>query len=319
MFDLEKISIIGAGTMGHSIALSAAWAGKAVKVYGINSGDLKNADNGLRNKLKVMVENELFDEDEAQRIKGNIVFSTSLESVLKDATFIIEAIPEVLDLKKEMYKDIEELVEKSVIIASNTSGFRPSLLAEDMEWPERLIVTHFWNPGHLMPLVEVVKGDNTSIPVVERAMKVIEEMNKKPILLKKELPGFIGNRLQYALFREAQALLDSGVASKEDIDAAVTYSIGRRLPVTGPLMTADMGGLDVFSAISNYLFSDLSNDQQSGQTLTNLVNEEKLGDKTGEGFYKWEEEESLRLHKEREQTLIHFLKNDMKAREEGHE
>ena len=316
---MEKISIIGAGTMGHSIALSAAWAGKAVKVYGINSGDLKNADNGLRNKLKVMVENELFDEDEAQRIKGNIVFSTSLESVLKDATFIIEAIPEVLDLKKEMYKDIEELVEKSVIIASNTSGFRPSLLAEDMEWPERLIVTHFWNPGHLMPLVEVVKGDNTSIPVVERAMKVIEEMNKKPILLKKELPGFIGNRLQYALFREAQALLDSGVASKEDIDAAVTYSIGRRLPVTGPLMTADMGGLDVFSAISNYLFSDLSNDQQSGQTLTNLVNEEKLGDKTGEGFYKWEEEESLRLHKEREQTLIHFLKNDMKAREEGHE
>lgn len=313
---MEKISIIGAGTMGHSIALSAAWAGKAVKVYGTNSGDLKNADKGLRNKLNVMVENGLFDEEEAQRIKGNIVFSTSLESVVEDATFIIEAIPEVLELKKELYEQLEKLVEKSVIIASNTSGFRPSLLAEHMEHPERLIVTHFWNPAHLIPLVEVVKGDNTSIPVMERTMEVIEAMNKKPILLKKELPGFIGNRLQYALFREAQALLDSGAASKEDIDAAVTYSIGRRLPVTGPLMTADMGGLDVFSAISNYLFSDLANDQESGQTLTNLVNEEKLGDKSGEGFYQWDEKESLRLNKEREQTLIHFLKNDLKAREE---
>ena len=162
-------------------------------------------------------------------------------------------------------------------------------------------------------MVEVVKGVHTEAVTVQRAMDVLTLMNKKAIVLNKEIPGFIGNRLQYALFREAQALLDAGAASKEDIDAAVTYSIGRRLPVTGPLMSADMGGLDVFSAISNYLFEDLSTDQRSGELLSQLVNENKLGDKAGEGFYFWEPDVSAKMNEEREQTLIYFLKNDLKA------
>lgn len=314
---MEKISILGCGTMGHSIALSAAWSGQIVKVYGINDKDLENAAKGLRNKLKVMTDNGLFDEPEIERIKDRIQFSTSLREVVEGATFIIEVIPEVLELKKEMYKQLEGMIEEEVIIASNTSGFKPSLLAEEMKHPNRFVVTHFWNPAHLIPLVEVVKGEQTDEATIERVMGVLSAMNKKPILLNKELPGFIGNRLQYALFREAQALLDSGVATKEDIDAAVTYSIGRRLPVTGPLMTADMGGLDVFSSISDYLFDDLSKAQRSGRVLTKLVEEKKFGDKNGEGFYKWEPEVSKKINAERERTLIHFLKNDMKASKEG--
>ncbi|WKA53820.1 3-hydroxyacyl-CoA dehydrogenase family protein [Planococcus shixiaomingii] len=310
---MEKISIIGAGTMGHSIALSAAWAGQQVKVYGINDQDLENADKSLTNKLKVMVDNDLFDTEKAHRIRENIRFSTRLEDVISGSTFVIEVIPEVLEMKREMYKKIEGLAGEDVVIASNTSGFKPSLLAEEMARPNRFVVTHFWNPGHLIPLVEVVKGKHTDEETVQRAMNVLTEMKKKPILLNKEIPGFIGNRLQYALFREAQALLDSGAATKEDIDAAVTYSIGRRLPVTGPLMTADMGGLDVFSAISNYLFEDLSTDQRSGETLSRLVEDKKLGDKSGAGFYEWEKSVSEQLNAEREQTLIHFLKNDLKA------
>ena len=309
---MEKISILGCGTMGHSIALSAAWAGQTVKVYGVNDKDLENAAKGLQNKLKVMAENGLFNEAEAKRIKEHIHFSTSLAEVVEGATLIIEVIPEVLELKKEMYKKLEGMVGEEVVIASNTSGFKPSLLAEEMDHPNRFVVTHFWNPAHLIPLVEVVKGARTDEATVERAMNVLTAMNKKPILLNKELPGFIGNRLQYALFREAQALLDSGAATKEDIDAAVTYSIGRRLPITGPLMTADMGGLDVFSAISNYLFEDLSKAERSGEVLTKLVEEQKLGDKNGEGFYKWGSDISEKINAEREQTLIYFLKNDMK-------
>lgn len=312
---MERISILGAGTMGHSIALSAAWSGETVKVYGVNEQDIENARRGLNNKLGVMVENGLFDQQESEQINKRVVFSTSLEEVAADATFIIEVIPEILDLKKDMYKKLEALTGEDVVIASNTSGFKPSLLSEDMELPNRFVVTHFWNPGHLIPLVEVVKGQYTDDRTVERAMQVLVSMNKKPILLHAEIPGFIGNRLQYALFREAQSLLDAGVASKEDIDAAVTYSIGRRLPVTGPLMTADMGGLDVFSAISNYLFEDLSVDQRSGKVLSKLVEEKKFGDKSGTGFYEWEESDSDRINKEREQTLIHFLKNDLNAKE----
>lgn len=312
---MENVSIIGCGTMGHSIALSAAWAGLSVKVYGINEKDLENADKGLHSKLKVMIENDVFDEETARQIREKIELSTSLEETIAQSTFIIEVIPEVLDMKKEMYKKIESMVSEEVVIASNTSGFKPSLLAEEMQYPNRFVVTHFWNPGHLIPLVEVVKGEQTDDQTVERAMQVMTDMNKQPILLNKEIPGFIGNRLQYALFREAQSLLDAGVATKEDIDAAVTYSIGRRLPVTGPLMTADMGGLDVFSAISNYLFEDLSTDQRSGTVLTKLVEDNKFGDKNGEGFYTWDAEFSEQINAEREQTLIHFLKNDLQRNE----
>lgn len=313
---MENISIIGCGTMGHSIALSAAWAGMNVKVYGVNEQDLTVAVKGLNNKLTVMIDNDVFNQEEATRIKESIHLSISLEEVVDNATFIIEVIPEVLDLKKDMYKKLENLVREDVVIASNTSGFKPTLLAEEMEYPNRFVVTHFWNPAHLIPLVEVVMGEQTNSHTVERAMQVMDDMKKKPILLNKEIPGFIGNRLQYALFREAQSLLDAGVATKEDIDAAVTYSIGRRLPVTGPLMTADMGGLDVFSAISNYLFEDLSTDQKSGKILTELVEEKKMGDKSGEGFYLWESNFSEIKNKEREQTLIHFLKNDVKEQGE---
>lgn len=308
---MEKLAILGAGTMGHSIALSAAWAKYEAIVYGINEQDLANADKGLAQKLKVMAENGLFGETEARDIRGRIQFTTSLEEAVANAGFILEAVPENLELKKQLYKKLEAIVEPSVIIASNTSGFKPSLLAEGMAHPERLIVAHFWNPAHLIPLVEVVGGQETSAQTTERTMALMASMNKKPVLLKKELPGFIGNRLQYALFREAQSLLDAGAATKEDIDAAVTYSIGRRLPVTGPLMTADLGGLDVFSAISNYLFEDLADDQHSGETLSRLVEQQKLGDKSGEGFYSWEPEVSESINRKREQTLIRFLKNDL--------
>jgi len=309
---MEKLSIIGCGTMGHSIALSAAWAGIEVKISGVNEQDLATADKGLRNKLTVMVQNDLFNEVMAEEIRKRIVFSTSLEEVVQGATFIIEVIPENRQMKRELYKKIEAICGKDTILASNTSGFTPTSLAEETEYPNRFIVTHFWNPGHLIPLVEVVKGEKTDQETVERTMNLLTEMNKKPILINKEVPGFIGNRLQYALFREAQSLLDEGVATKEDIDAAVTYSIGRRLPKTGPLMTADMGGLDVFSAISNYLFEDLSTKDKSGAHLSNLVNQKKFGDKSGEGFYMWDQETSEAINAEREKTLIHFLKNDRK-------
>jgi 3-hydroxybutyryl-CoA dehydrogenase len=307
---MEKLSIIGCGTMGHSIALSAAWAGLNVKVVGVNEEDLSRADKGLHNKLTVMVENELFDKSDADAIRSRISLLTSLKEAVQEATFIIEAIPEVLEMKHTFYQELEQLIDEEVVIASNTSGFTPTSLAEKALYPERFIVTHFWNPGHLIPLVEVVKGEKTNQETIDRAMEFMRKMNKQPIFLNKEIPGFIGNRLQYALFREAQALLDQGVATKEDIDAAVTYSIGRRLPITGPLMTADMGGLDVFSAISNYLFKDLSTERKSGRVLTSLVEEDRLGDKNGEGFYQWDEVASKKINAEREKTLIHFLKLD---------
>lgn len=307
---METLSIIGCGTMGHSIALAAAWAGIDVKVSGMTEEDTSKADKELVEKLNIMFDNDLISKAEIQQISARMTLLTSLKETAKEATYIIEAIPEKIEMKQSLYKQLEQLADENVIIASNTSGFMPTTLAKETSQQKRFIVTHFWNPAHLIPLVEIVKGEKTNEETVDRTMRLMKVMGKKAILLEKEIPGFIGNRLQYALFREAQALLDEKVATKEDIDAAITYSIGRRLPITGPLMTADLGGLDVFSSISDYLFKDLSASNKSGATLTNLVAEEKNGYKNGEGFYLWDKEISEQINAEREKTLIHFLKRD---------
>ncbi|MBT2687417.1 3-hydroxyacyl-CoA dehydrogenase family protein [Bacillus sp. ISL-47] len=308
---MERIAVLGCGTMGHSIALNAAWAGLSVKMQGISDADLEQGWTNMLKKLEVMLDNGILSDSEAGQIQENIKMTTSVEEAVQDTTFVIEAVPENIKLKIELFKRLDALCTPDVILASNTSGLSPTEIASETAHPERTVVTHFWNPAHLIPLVEVVRGEKTGDEAVERSFQLLKQMKKKPIEVKKEVPGFVGNRLQYALFREAQYLLEEGIASKEDIDDAVTYGIGRRLPVSGPLMTADMGGLDVFSAISDYLFQHLSSAEESLPILKKLVAEQRLGDKTGEGYYKWDEAFSKEYNQKREAELIRFLKKDL--------
>jgi 3-hydroxybutyryl-CoA dehydrogenase len=309
---MEKLAVIGSGTMGHSIALNAAWSGLNVQLYGVSDSDVHRGIEDMMMKLATLHKNGLVAEEELVEIKKNIATTTSIENAVKEATFVIEAIPENIEMKKDLFRTLDELCKEDVILASNTSGLSPTEISSATSRPERVIVTHFWNPAHLIPLVEIVPGEKTDQTTVERSKQLIIKMNKKPIEVKKEVPGFVGNRLQYALFREALFLLEEGIATKEDIDTAVSYSIGRRLPVTGPLLSADMGGLDVFSAISDYLFGNLSNSEQSSDTLRNLVESRKLGSKTGEGFYDWDTTFSEEMNQKREKELIYFLKKDLK-------
>ncbi|WHY61573.1 3-hydroxyacyl-CoA dehydrogenase family protein [Cytobacillus firmus] len=308
---MERIAVLGCGTMGHSIALNAAWAGLSVTMQGISDADLEQGWTNMLKKLEVMLNNGILSESEAGHIQENIKMTVSVEEAVQGATFVIEAVPENIQLKIDLFKRLDSLCAPDVILASNTSGHSPTEIASETAHPERTVVTHFWNPAHLIPLVEVVRGEKTGDEAVERSFQLLKQMKKKPIEVKKEVPGFVGNRLQYALFREAQYLLEEGIASKEDIDDAVTYGIGRRLPVSGPLMTADMGGLDVFSAISDYLFQHLSSAEESLPELKKLVSEQKLGDKTGEGYYKWDEAFSKEYNQKREAELIRFLKKDL--------
>ncbi|WP_197217809.1 3-hydroxyacyl-CoA dehydrogenase family protein [Cytobacillus firmus] len=308
---MERIAVLGCGTMGHSIALNAAWAGLSVTMQGISDADLEQGWTNMLKKLEVMLNNGILSESEAGHIQENIKMTVSVEEAVQGATFVIEAVPENIQLKIDLFKRLDALCDPDVILASNTSGLSPTEIASETAHPERTVVTHFWNPAQLIPLVEVVRGEKTGDEAVERSFQLLKLMKKKPIEVKKEVPGFVGNRLQYALFREAQYLLEEGIASKEDIDDAVTYGIGRRLPVSGPLMTADMGGLDVFSAISDYLFQHLSSAEESLPELKKLVSEQKLGDKTGEGYYKWDEAFSKEYNQKREAELIRFLKKDL--------
>lgn len=307
---MENITIIGSGTMGHSIALSLAGGGLSAKVYCINNKAAKDAEQEVKKKLKTMTAHQVITDIDEESIFKYIQFTTNLEDALSGTSFIIEAITENLNLKRKLFDDISGYLNEDTVLASNTSGFLPSELSQNYKYPEQFAVAHFWNPAHLIPLVEIMPSVKTSEKTVQRIKILLEKINKKPIVLKKEITGFIGNRLQYAMFREAQYLLDNGYADKEDIDASVTHSIGRRYPVTGPLMTADMGGLDVFSAISDYLFKELSSQEQSGETISNLVNQGKFGIKNGEGFYEWNQEFSERVNRERDRVLLNFLEQD---------
>ena len=309
---MEKVAIIGSGTMGHSIALAAAMANFNVRIFGINEDDITNARKGLEGKIKILVANEVLTQQQGDEVFARIKLLTELQVVVKDATFIIEAIPENIELKQKIYAQLEELVDETTIIASNTSGIMPSILADKMKHPNRLVITHFYNPAHLVPLVEVVGGKKTDEATIERSMAMMNAFNKKPIKIEKEIAGFVGNRLQFALFREAQYLYKKGIASKEDIDAAVKYSIGRRLSVTGPLLSADMTGLDVVEDICNYLFIDLSDEKSVGEPIKALVSNNNLGFKTGKGYYQWTEALSKEINAAREQMLIDHLKKDLK-------
>lgn len=308
---MEKLAVIGCGTMGHSIALNAAWVGMQVKIYGVDTNDIQNGMSGVADKLSTLLKNDLITKDQLSQILKNITGTSSLSEAVDGVTFIIECIPEVLELKNDLFIKLDEMCSEEVILATNTSGLSPSRIALNLKHPERTLATHFWNPAHLIPLVEVLRAEFTDDKTFNRAIDMLKFMNKKPIEVKKEVPGLVGNRLQFALFREAQYLLEQGIASKEDIDAAVTYSIGRRLPVTGPLLSADMGGLDVFASISDYLFKDLSNADQSSEKLKELVTQGHFGQKNGEGFYQWNEKFSEDMNQKREEQLIRFLKEDI--------
>lgn len=305
---MEKILVIGTGTMGHSIALQAAWCGLEVLLYGLNTEELGKAAKEIRAKLQLLLAEGLITKQELAVIERSIQPVNNLESAAKRASFIIEAIPEVLSLKAALFKQLDAWCSEEVVMASNTSGLLPSAIAANMQYPQRFLITHFWNPAHLVPLVEVVGSTFTSSSTIERTMTLLQGMKKKPILVKKELQGFVGNRLQFALFREAQYLLETGVASKEDIDAAVRYGIGRRLPESGPLESADMGGLDVYTDILRYL--QLCNTDGPMQVLEDLVADGYFGVKSGSGFYEWPPERKQQMEEKREATLIHFLLKD---------
>ncbi|MEI3614181.1 3-hydroxyacyl-CoA dehydrogenase family protein [Pseudogracilibacillus sp. SO30301A] len=305
---MEKITIIGTGTMGHSIALAIAWADLPVTVYGLDDVEIENAIKGIESKANVLNENNVIDEGQVEKVIDRIRFTTDLEGAATDATFIIEAAPEILELKQDLFKKLEECCATDTIFASNSSSLLPTDMAKNLRHPERVLGTHFWNPAHLLPLVEIIKGEKTESAFIDRARELMVRIDKQPILVNKEVVGFVGNRLQFALFREAQYLYESGVASIEDIDTAVELSIGRRLGITGPFMTADLGGLDIFKAISDYTFPDMSNKKDAFDSINQLVEAGNLGEKSGKGYYEWNKSFSKEMKQEREEELICWLK-----------
>ncbi|MEW5594358.1 3-hydroxyacyl-CoA dehydrogenase family protein [Peribacillus frigoritolerans] len=312
---IKKIAIIGSGVMGSGIAQSFAVSGYYVTINDIKEELLNHAQNRISENLSLLMEEGALTDREKQGALANITYSVDLEGAVRDADFIIEAIPEVIELKLNLYQQLEEIIKLDAIVASNTSTFPISQLMEKASFAERMVITHFFNPGHLVPLVEIVQHDETKPEIVKTTMDLMRKIGKSPILLKKEIAGFIANRLQTALMREAFYLLKEGVADAGDIDTAITAGPGFRWAFTGPIEIADFGGLDTWQRVFDNVSPVLDQSKEAPDLIRDLVAEGKLGTKSGEGIFTYEESTVSQKINERDRNFIKLGKLKMEKEE----
>lgn len=258
--DKLKVAVLGAGQMGSGIAALLADAGHDVTSWDVAPAALKRLG------------------------RSDIKTTLDLAAAVTDADLIMEAIAEDLSIKHGVYKQISA-VNRNGILASNTSSLSASALASAVENPERFAIAHFFNPPRLVPLVEIVPASSTREDVLQTLKRVLAEAGKLPVVLRKEVPGFVANRLQAALLREAFHLVEDGVVSPEDLDLVVRSSIGPRWAAGGPMTITDLGGLDIWKAVTTQLFPVLSNTDTTPYTITDRVERGELGAKTGTGIY----------------------------------
>lgn len=308
--DIKNICNLGTGTMGFGTALAFAMAGYNVRMFGRSAASIERGYSSIKAALATYREHGLVEEADIPAIINRIKGVTTLEEAAEGADFVIESIAENLETKREVFAKMDKLCGPHTIFATNTSGLSPTAIAEAIERKDKFVVAHFWNPPHLVPLVEVVPGKHTAQETVDITWKLMEKIGKKPVALNREALGFIGNRLQLALLREALYIVESGIASKEAVDTTMKYSLGRRLATTGPLESADLGGLDIFYNISSYLLADLCNSTEVSPLLKEAVEKGTLGAKTGTGLYDWTPEALAKVKKTRESVLIEWLRKD---------
>lgn len=309
--DIKNICNLGTGTMGHGTAVLFAMAGYHVRMYGRSAESIERGLSGIKAALATYKEHGLVSEGDIPQILGRIKGVTTLAEAAEGADFVIESVAEELEVKHKVFKELDKLCAPHTIFATNTSGLSPTAVAEAISRKDKFVVAHFWNPPHLVPLVEVVPGKHTAQETVDITWKLMEKIGKKPVALKREALGFIGNRLQLALLREAMYLVEQGIATPEAVDTTVKYSLGRRLSTTGPLESADLGGLDIFYNISSYLLPDLCNDPGVPAVLREAKQQGNLGTKTGKGLYDWTDAEKLsKIKKTREAILLEWLQKD---------
>jgi len=305
--EISRIAVVGAGTMGANIAGAFARIGCDVRITDLNQRQLRNGMRILESSQKMLVDAKLLTQRRAHLALERVTWTVNLGSTCDNVQLLIEAVPEDLSLKKRMFRQFDELCPKKTVLASNTSGLAISEIASATKRPALVAGMHFWNPPHIIPLVEVTKGKKTSDATGRLLMAIARWIGKCPILVNHDIPGFVGNRLQFAVLREALYLLSEGVASAEDIDAAMTAGPGLRYGLLGPLRTADLGGLDVFHTISSYLFGELSAAKEPPALLSDLVKRKKLGAKTGHGFYKYTKRDAKKTIAQRDRVLLGFL------------
>lgn len=304
---IKNVGITGAGIMGSGIAQIFKRNGYNVKIVDINDEALDKSKELVRIYNESLVEEGIIDLNKAKEIEDSIIYSTDL-NVLADSDLVIEAIVEKIEIKQKHWQEIEKICSKNCYFATNTSGLSINEICLLVEDKTRFVGTHFWNPPHLIPLVELIRNDKTSDETLEVLMEVISSIDKEGVIVKKDAPGFIGNRIQFAIFREAMHIVNEGIADAIDVDKAMKYGPGFRYPVIGPLETADLGGLDTFYYISSYLFNSLTASKDIPKILKDKIDSNKLGVKSKEGFYDYSAGKDAEIIKRRDRMFFKMLK-----------
>lgn len=294
-YQSTKVVIVGAGLMGCGIA--QVFSGSEIKT--VICDPMDEARASALDKIRADLKMQGLDDSRLAfvRVSGN------LRKEVSDADFVIEAAPEKLPLKREIFAELVASSAPACILASNTSVIPIRDIAEGLDHGDRIIGTHWWNPPHLVPLVEVVQSDRSSVANVQAMIELLNYVGKKPIHVKKDVTGFVANRMQHALWREAIALVNDGVCDAKTIDIAVKNSFGLRLPVLGPIENADLVGLDLTHDIHSVVLADLSRDSAPAKVLSDKIAAGELGMKTGSGFRSWTPEQADDVKK----NLIQYL------------
>lgn len=307
MRKVKKIVIAGAGTMGISLVQIFAKFDFHVTLYNRSEPSLEKAKKLIDINQQGLILQGMTTEEKSIEVVSKIVFTHS-KDCFKDADYVIENIVENMEAKHSFWQEISAIVPEESVLTTNTSGMSITEIARAVQKPERFACMHFWNPPHLVPLVEIIRGEKTSDETVKVIYDVTESVDMKPVVLQKEIQGFIGNRLQFAVLREAMHIVASGVATYEDVDKAMKYGPGFRYACVGPFETADLGGLNTFANVASYLFKDLSNDYEA-KALEDLACKGHYGVKTGRGFYDYSEGKDEQAIRNRDESFIKLYKS----------
>jgi len=305
--NIERVAVIGTGQMGPGIAAVIALAGCDVTLIGEKS---EWADDGVNRACAAMdwlQQNDLTTRDTVARAKRHVRGTTDLDASVRDVQLVVEAISEDLALKQDLFQRLDRLTPRNVILATNTSGLSVTAIGERARHRDRIATTHFWNPPHLVPLVEVVMSPATSEQTAQTLLEFLQHIGKQPVLVRKDLPGQLANRILQAMIREATNLVQEGVASPEDVDRAIKNGLGIRLPVWGILEHIDAVGLDMCLTIQNSVLPALNNEPHAVQLFADKVRQGDLGVKTGKGFYDWSTKNIDDLKKLRDAFIVQVI------------
>jgi 3-hydroxybutyryl-CoA dehydrogenase len=309
----QSAAVIGTGMMGPGIALTLALGGVRSTIV---SRTAEGAAAGLaraRAQAGVLVANGLAGAEDAQRALERLAASADFDSAVAGADLVVESGPEDMAWKQELFARMDGMARPGAALASNTSGLSITAIASRCSRPERVLTTHFWNPPHLMPLVEIVKGEKTSAETAEAVRRLLADCGKTPVVVKKDRPGQLGNRLQMALVREAANIVAEGIADAEDVDAVAKNGFGLRMPAYGIFEHQDIVGLDLGIRVVDYVARDLYNEPRAPENMRELVRTGKVGAKSGQGFYDWSAKSADEVRARRDAFLIEVLQYRRRA------